>query len=149
MRELTLDEKSLFESRAIQAVALFGKWYDDPHNTIKKVVENKEEHKNAILGYIETFVVIKDAIKNGQFYAGIASVSASGLSRKLFLAFYHKDRLLEVTEFGYYLSGCNRKRRHSGCGYDVRGKCLENLGFALGLTDEEIKPYWPLNISGE
>ena len=149
MRDLTQSEKEFLEERAVEAVALFNKRYDYPDKTIKAVLKNKPQHQNAILGFIETLVMIKDAIKESQFYAGIVSASASGMSRKLFLAFYSSNRLLELTEFGYYLAGCDKRRRMSGCGYDARDHALKNLGHSLGLSDDEIKPYWPLNISGD
>jgi hypothetical protein len=68
----------------------------------------------------ETLTKIKNALLNGRFYAGVKSVSNSGMSRIITLAYIHKNKLYKITDEKILsLAGCNKDGRISGCGMDM------------------------------
>lgn len=63
---------------------------------------------------------IKKALLNGKFYAGVVSVSRSGMSRKIKLAYLYKNKLIKITDLEILkLAGVNSKGSISGCGMDM------------------------------
>jgi hypothetical protein len=69
---------------------------------------------------VETLTKIKNALLNGRFYAGVKSVSNSGMSRIITLAYIHKNKLYKITDEKILsLAGCNKDGRISGCGMDM------------------------------
>jgi len=63
---------------------------------------------------------IKNALLNGKFYAGVVSVSRSGMSRKIKLAYVYKNELRKIRDPQILkLAGVNSKGSISGCGMDM------------------------------
>ena len=63
---------------------------------------------------------IKNALLNGRFYCGVDSVSKSGMSRKIRLAYIYRNKLRRITNpFILNLAGCDKNGRISGCGMDM------------------------------
>ena len=63
---------------------------------------------------------IKKALLNGKFYAGVVSVSRSGMCRKIKLAYVYKNELRKITDPEILkLAGVNSKGSISGCGMDM------------------------------
>ena len=63
---------------------------------------------------------IKNALLNGKFYAGVVSVSRSGMSRKIELAYVYKNELRKIRDPQILkLAGVNSKGSISGCGMDM------------------------------
>tara|TARA_R100000005_G_scaffold92836_3_gene66987 strand:- start:728 stop:1141 length:414 start_codon:yes stop_codon:yes gene_type:complete len=68
----------------------------------------------------KTLTKIKNALLNGRFYAGVKSVSKSGMSRKITLAYIHKNKLYKITDEKILsLAGCDKNGTISGCGMDM------------------------------
>lgn len=75
----------------------------------------------------EEMVEIKKALLNGKFYIGVESVSASGMSRTIKIAYIKNNKLHGVTETIYKLAGCDKNRRITGCGMDMLFAAQYNL----------------------
>ena len=68
----------------------------------------------------ETLTKIKNALLNGNFYAGVKNVSSSGMSRKIKLAYIYKNKLYKITDEQILsLAGCSKDGKISGCGMDM------------------------------
>ena len=69
---------------------------------------------------IEELTRIKNALLKGRFYAGVDSVSRSGMSRIIRLAYIHKNKLHTIRDEEILsLAGVNKKGRIAGCGMDM------------------------------
>jgi len=69
---------------------------------------------------IEELTRIKNALINGRFYAGVESVSQSGMSRIIKLAYIYKNKLHKITDSETLsLAGVSKNGRISGCGMDM------------------------------
>ena len=98
-------------------------------NTTKHIKELAQElTKNEDLYYIEhskeyilkELTKIKNALLKGRFYAGVVSVSKSGMSRKIKLAYIYKNELITIRDPKLLkLAGVNSKGSISGCGMDM------------------------------
>ena len=98
-------------------------------NTTKHIKELAQElTKNEELYYIEhskeyilkELTKIKNALLKGRFYAGVVSVSKSGMSRKIKLAYIYKNELITIRDPKLLrLAGVNSKGSISGCGMDM------------------------------
>jgi hypothetical protein len=93
---------------------------------IKKLAQ--EITKNEELQYIEhskeyilkELTKIKNALLKGRFYAGVVSVSRSGMSRKIKLAYIYKNKLITIRDPKLLkLAGVSPKGNISGCGMDM------------------------------
>ena len=63
---------------------------------------------------------IKNALLKGKFYAGVVSVSRSGMSRKIKMAYIYKNELITIRDPKLLkLAGVNSKGSISGCGMDM------------------------------
>lgn len=63
---------------------------------------------------------IKNALLNGNFYAGVISVSRSGMSRKIKLAYTYKNKLIRISQPEILkLAGVSAKGSIGGCGMDM------------------------------
>jgi len=68
----------------------------------------------------EELTRIKNALLKGRFYCGVDSVSKSGMSRKIRLAYIYRNKLRRITDpYILNLAGCNKDGRISGCGMDM------------------------------
>ena len=68
----------------------------------------------------ETLTKIKNALLNGNFYAGVKNVSSSGMSRIITLAYIYKNKLHTIRDEQILsLAGCSKDGRISGCGMDM------------------------------
>jgi len=98
-------------------------------NTTKHIEKLSEElTKNEELQYIEhskeyilkELTKIKNALLKGRFYAGVVSVSRSGMSRKIKLAYIYKNKLITIRDPKLLkLAGVSPKGNISGCGMDM------------------------------
>ena len=89
----------------------------DQQNT----TEAKDQYfKDYFKHYQTELTQIKNALLNGRFYAGVVSVSRSGMSRKIKLAYLYKNKLIKITDPEILkLAGANSKGSISGCGMDM------------------------------
>lgn len=63
---------------------------------------------------------IKNALINGNFYAGVISVSRSGMSRKIKLAYTYKNKLIRISQPEILkLAGVSINGSITGCGMDM------------------------------
>lgn len=63
---------------------------------------------------------IKQALLKGNFYIRVESVSSSGMSRKLKMAYIKNNKLYKISDrFILKLAGCDKNGRISGCGMDM------------------------------
>lgn len=63
---------------------------------------------------------IKKALLNGRFYAGVKSVSKSGMSRTITLAYVYKNKLHTIRDKNILaLAGVSENGRIGGCGMDM------------------------------
>jgi len=77
---------------------------------------------------IEELTRIKNALINGKFYAGVESVSASGMSRIIKLAYIYKNKLHTIRDEEILsLAGVSKNGRISGCGMDMLFQAQYNL----------------------
>ena len=90
--------------------------YDKQNTTEAKVQYFIDYFKH----YQTELTRIKKALLNGKFYAGVVSVSRSGMSRKIKLAYLYKNKLIKITDLEILkLAGVNSKGSISGCGMDM------------------------------
>lgn len=91
----------------------------------KKDIENSnywtDENLEQLKGWnIETLQSIKNALIKGTFYAGVKSVSKSGMSRKIELAYIKNNKLIKISDPEVLkLAGVSKDGRISGCGMDM------------------------------
>ena len=70
--------------------------------------------------YSNELTRIKKALLNGRFYVGVVSVSRSGMSRKIKLAYVYRNELRKIKDPQILkLAGVNSKGNISGCGMDM------------------------------
>ncbi len=87
--------------------------------------ENTEEAKEKYLNesikhYYTKLTKIKNALLNGRFYAGVKSVSASGMSRIISIAYIYKNKLHTIRDEQITALACmDKKGRIGGCGMDM------------------------------
>lgn len=63
---------------------------------------------------------IKNALLKGRFYAGVKSVSSSGMSRIITLAYIYKNKLHTIRDKNILaLAGVSANGRIGGCGMDM------------------------------
>ena len=69
---------------------------------------------------IEDLTKIKKALIKGNYYTGVTSVSKSGMSRTIELAYIYKNKLCKITDKQILsLAGVSKNGRISGCGMDM------------------------------
>lgn len=69
---------------------------------------------------IEDLTKIKNALIKGNYYTGVTSVSKSGMSRIIELAYIYKNKLCKITDKQILsLAGVSKNGRISGCGMDM------------------------------
>ena len=82
--------------------------------------------------YATELTRIKNAMLKGTFYAGVISVSSTGMSRKIRMAYIYKNQLYKIRDAQYLaLAGCDKNGRISDCDmdmlYDAQTKLFVNL----------------------
>lgn len=126
-------------------------------NTTKHIKElSRELTKNEELQYIEhskeyilkELTKIKNALLKGRFYAGVVSVSRSGMSRKIKLAYIYKNELITIRDPKLLkLAGVSPKGSISGCGMDMlfhaQYTLFQNLhtNYKKANYQNRLKPY--------
>tara|TARA_R100000654_G_scaffold5838_5_gene15915 strand:+ start:9486 stop:9947 length:462 start_codon:yes stop_codon:yes gene_type:complete len=90
--------------------------YDKQNTT-----EAKEQYlKDSAKYYGAELTRIKKALLNGRFYAGVKSVSSSGMSRTITLAYIYKNKLHTIRDKNILaLAGVSANGRIGGCGMDM------------------------------
>ena len=101
----------------------------DAKQTIKESSFWTEKDLNKLTQWnVEELTRIKNALLRGRFYCGVDSVSKSGMSRKIRLAYIYKNKLRKITDpYILKLAGCDKNGRISGCGMDMLFKAQYNL----------------------
>ena len=81
----------------------------------------KEEDRTQLTKWkSEELTRIKNALLKGKFYAGVESVSKSGMSRTIKLAYIYKNKLHTIRDTEILsLAGVSANGRISGCGMDM------------------------------
>ena len=90
--------------------------YDKQNTT-----EAKEQYlKDSSKYYGAELTRIKNALLKGRFYAGVKSVSSSGMSRIITLAYIYKNKLHTIRDKNILaLAGVSANGRIGGCGMDM------------------------------
>lgn len=98
--------------------------------------------------YLEAFFSegLMDALKNGQFYAEVSSVSRSGMSRHIALYLPYKDmdgalKIENLTYLLHHFCGYRWNKAQNavivgGCGMDMIFYTIDNLLYSLDLPKE-------------
>ena len=83
--------------------------------------EAKERvYKDYFKHYGAELTRIKKALLDGRFYAGVKSVSKSGMSRTITLAYVYKNKLHTIRDKNILaLAGVSENGRIGGCGMDM------------------------------
>jgi hypothetical protein len=106
-------------------------------------------YREAQINYMaKELTKIKNAMLSGKFYAGVISVSRSGMSRKIKLAYIYKNRLVNIGNPNILkLAGVSPNGSISGCGMDMLFKAQYNLfvtlcgGYKRARYSERMKQY--------
>tara|TARA_R100000654_G_scaffold74259_1_gene108231 strand:+ start:65 stop:436 length:372 start_codon:yes stop_codon:yes gene_type:complete len=70
--------------------------------------------------YYSELLRIKNALLKGNFYAGVMSVSKSGMSRVIKLGYTYKNKFRSINDPQILaLACCDKNGRISGCGMDM------------------------------
>jgi hypothetical protein len=88
----------------------------------RELTKNEEpQYRETSKDYIlQELTRIKNSLLNGRFYAGVVSVSRSGMSRKIKLAYVYKNELRTIRDPQILkLAGVNKNGSISGCGMDM------------------------------
>ena len=103
----------------------------------------KEEPRYKELSNIyfrEELTRIKNAMLSGKFYAGVISVSRSGMSRKIKLAYIYKNRLINISNPNILkLAGVSPNGSISGCGMDMLFHAQYTLFINLHGSDKKAR----------
>lgn len=92
----------------------------------------KEEDRDRWVQYnLDELKAVRKALLNGRYYTDVCSVSSSGMSRVIKIAYIDNNKLHGVTEQIYRLAGCDKNHRISGCGMDMLFHAQYNLFQAL------------------
>lgn len=76
---------------------------------------------------LQELKAVRKALLNGRYYTGVESVSSSGMSRVIKIAYIDNNKLHHVTDEIYKLAGCDKNHRISGCGMDMLFHAQYNL----------------------
>lgn len=98
--------------------ALAGKMTDDDYQRYDWMKESDREHHYK--RNLEQLTDLRKALLGGRLYYRVASVSKSGMSRTLEIAYIKQNRLIRVQDpFLLKLAGCDKNGRIGGCGMDM------------------------------
>ena len=103
--------------------------------------ENKQRYfKDSKSYYLTQFKQILKAMTNGRFYAGVDSVSRSGMSRKIKLGYIIRNKLFWIRNpLILKLAGVDKNGRISGCGMDMLFQAQYCLFHALHKSYKQAK----------
>ena len=76
---------------------------------------------------LKALKAVRKALLNGRYYTGVESVSSSGMSRVIKIAYIDNNKLHGVPDEIYKLAGCDKNHRISGCGMDMLFHAQYNL----------------------
>ena len=116
----------------------------------KKLTKNEEpQYREMSKDYIlQELTRIKNALLKGKFYAGVISVSRSGMSRKIKLAYVYKNELRTIRDPKILkLAGVSPNGNITGCGmdmlFDAQYKLFHNLhrNYKRANYQNRLKPY--------
>ena len=113
-----------------------------PHMHEREASEESKQRyfKDSQSYYLTQFKQILKAMKTGRFYAGVKSVSRSGMSRKIKLGYIIRNKLFHIRNpFILKLAGVDKNGRISGCGMDMLFHAQYNLFQALHSSHEKAK----------
>ena len=103
--------------------------------------EAKQKYLNeSIKHYYTQLTKIKNALLNGRFYAGVKSVSSSGMSRIITIAYIYKNKLHTIRDPQITALACmDKKGRIGGCGMDMLFHAQYTLFNKLHRSYKEAK----------
>lgn len=80
-----------------------------------------EQYKEDNINYYQNELTrLKNALINGKYYTGVKSVSSSGMSRTITIAYIYKNKLFTIRDkYILDLAGVNKNGRIGGCGMDM------------------------------
>ena len=83
--------------------------------------DTDEEYKEDNINYYANELTrIKNALLKGNYYTGVVSVSRSGMSRRIKLAYTYKNKLRVIRDkYILSLAGVSENGNISGCGMDM------------------------------
>ena len=83
--------------------------------------DTDEQYKEDNINYYANELTrIKNALIKGNYYTGVSSVSRSGMSRKIKLAYTYKNKLRVIRDkYILSLAGVSENGNISGCGMDM------------------------------
>ena len=98
--------------------------------------------------YYSELLRIKNSLLKGNFYAGVQSVSKSGMSRIVKLGYTYKNKFRSITDPKILsLACCDKNGRISGCGMDMLFHAQYSLFHSLHSNykranyQKRMKPY--------
>jgi len=90
--------------------------------------------------YIEELQAIKDALLAGNFWMRVDSVSKSGMSRKIVMAYMKNNRPVKIwNKQILQLACCDKDGRIGGCGMDMLFHAQYSLFHALHRSYKEAR----------
>lgn len=82
--------------------------------------------------YREQLTHIKNALTGGRYYTRVETVSKSGMSRTIAIAYTHRNRLIHICDkLILDLAGVDKNGRIGGCGMDMLFAAQYNLFHSL------------------
>lgn len=97
------------------------------HELAKSLSESSPDVRS-VASLQDHLIDVRKAILKGRFYMGVRSVSKSGASRVLTMAFVDKTEVIqEVWPAVYSLAGCDKNKRIKGGGMDMCFAAQYNL----------------------
>jgi hypothetical protein len=102
------------------------------NNDFKQYSWMKEENRQAYFdNNLKELKAVRKALLSGRYYTDVESVSSSGMSRIIKIAYIADNKLHGVGDDIYKLAGCDKNHRISGCGMDMLFHAQYNLFQAL------------------
>jgi len=102
------------------------------------VFETKEKQRQQRVNYITNELTrIKNALLNGNFYCKVNSVSRSGMSRDVTLAYIYKGKLRTIRDLEILELATIKNNKIGGCGMDMLFHAQYSLFNSLFRTYKE------------
>lgn len=98
-------------------IELANKQFDQDLKTMEWLTENDRDR--VVAEFANELNEWKKALLHGRFYCRVISVSKSGMSRRIELAYMKNNKLTHASSDILKLAGCTKDGRISGCGMDM------------------------------
>ena len=130
----------LAEGLAVSSAKDHLKWYNEH---LPAYYEREKERQAETVAdfrkmYIKELTQIKNALLKGRYYTGVQTVSKSGMSRTIKLAYIYNNKLKTINDpLLLELAGVDKNGRIGGCGMDMLFHAQYNLFINLHRTHKE------------